>query len=357
MISDSSPSPYVASASTEYPGFGAYRAFDGGAGENQYWVATTNTGWLELDLGATSSQTLVSYGIQVDSIPEPNRAPMSWSMQGSNDNSTWVTLDTESGQTGWTSGQVRTFNVAGSGSYRYFRINVTANNGDIYLEIAEVYLNTGAMPGSHDLSVNPNFVDPTRNTATFDSAYLGNTAAAWSSTATYTVGQTVSSADPTIYSGAGLGFPSTGAVINYRYTNGTYQSTACNGANPKPGLLANNSRACWEWATLYDLRQAIGSWNPSLTPTCPGNGVRLAGNQCLYDDQTIGAHGVDLITVLIQWLRAGYSPTNSALSLAGADGQDIGAVPVTIAAATYPPLNRGTGTVIRRAVVRKGVIR
>jgi hypothetical protein len=217
---------------------------------------------------------------------------------------------------------------------------------------------TGGTPGTHDLAVNPNFVDATRNVATFDSAYLGNTAPTWNSSATYLVGQMVSSASSTIYSSTAIGFPSTGAVINYRYTNGNYQGTACGGANPQPGLLANLSRACWEWATLYDLRQAVGS--STTTSACPGTGIRgtTAPYQCLYNDQTIGAHDVDLITTLIQWIRAGFSPKNPALSLAGSDGQDIGAVPVTFDPATFPGSSgSGGGSILRGIGGRRAIFR
>ncbi len=194
-----------------------------------------------------------------------------------------------------------------------------ANNGDKLTGAANGYWdNFSSPPGVHDLAVNPMFVDATRNTATFDSAYLQNTAPPWSSGATYSVGSMVSSSNSAFYNGA---------LINYRYTNGTYTMTgqACNGANPQPGLYTDLSRACWEFATLYDLRQGIGS-SVSGTP-CLGNGTRSAmTNQCLYDDQTIGAHGVDIIMTLIQWIRAGYSPTNSLLAGAAHDGTDIGAV-------------------------------
>jgi hypothetical protein len=160
-------------------------------------------------------------------------------------------------------------------------------------------------PGVHDLSANPQFVDSSRNVATFDSAYLGNHPATWNSGTTYSVGDmvTFTSVDSsTIY----LGSP-----INYRYTNGVAYSYAsgsdvqaiCSGANPQPGLFTGLSRACWEFATLYRIRQAVAA-------------------QTLYG-------GVDVITALLQWIRAGYSPTNSALAHAGSDGQDIGAVPVT----------------------------
>jgi hypothetical protein len=336
MTGDNAPAPFVASASSEFSsGFAAYKAFDGSAGYNQYWVATGPTGWLQIDTGR--SYNLTSYAIQVDTVPEPNRAPNTWTMLGSNDGNTWYPLDSEHNQTNWASGEIRTFTASGSNTYRYFRINVTANNGDPLLEIAEVYLAAPLPPGQHDLSANPNFLDPTRNTATFDSAYLGHTAPPWNSAATYTVGSTVSSSDPTVYGGV---------TINYRYTNGVYHgAVACSGANPQPGLLNDTSRACWEWASLYDLRQGVAS-------------------QTLYDDQTIGAHGVDIITLLIQWIRTGFSPTNPALALSGSDGQDIGAVPVTFPAASFPGSGNSGGNQggagasnLRGAAIRGGIVR
>jgi hypothetical protein len=185
--------------------------------------------------------------------------------------------------------------------------------------------NFSSVPGQHDLSANPVFVDSTRNMATFDSAYLHNTANAWSSGASYSVGNMVSSSDSTLYNGA---------TINYRYTNGSFDSTSCSSANPKPGLYTAVARACWEWATLYDIRQAIAATTTNAG-TCPGNGIwTTAGgqNQCLWDDQTIGAHGVDIIQTLIQWVTAGYSPTNAQLAGAAHDGTDIGAVAVSFTA-------------------------
>ena len=198
-----------------------------------------------------------------------------------------------------------------------------SNGGNGYAD------NFSSVPGQHDVTANPLFVDPTRNMATFDTAYLHNTAIPWSSGAAYGVGNIVSSVDSTVYAGA---------VINYRYTNGSYGGASCSGTNPKPGLYTNIARACWEWATLYDLRKTVGAtatWNGSTPlPACPGNGVWTTQNaggfaECIYDDQTIGAYGVDIIMTMMQWVRAGYSPTNLVLAGAAHDGTDIGAVPVT----------------------------
>lgn len=148
MTSNSAPSPYVASASSNSASLLPYMAFDGGLGTLHYWVTnSTQTGWLKLDIGAGNSKLLGSYGVAVNTIPEPNRAPKAWTIEGSNDNSNWDVLDTVTNQTGWGSGETRTFNCdVASTSYRYFMINVSENNGDAYLEVGELYLYEYELP-------------------------------------------------------------------------------------------------------------------------------------------------------------------------------------------------------------------
>ena len=70
-----------------------------------------------------------------------NRAAKDWTLQGSNDNSSWTTIDTVTGQTGWTNWQTRYFKVDTPGSYRYYKLVVSANNGATdYVSIAEIQL-------------------------------------------------------------------------------------------------------------------------------------------------------------------------------------------------------------------------
>ena len=69
-------------------------------------------------------------------------------MQGSNDGSTWVTLDTQAGITWTTDLQVQTFSIASpSTPYRYYRIDITANNGDSYCQILLLSLYLASTPG------------------------------------------------------------------------------------------------------------------------------------------------------------------------------------------------------------------
>lgn len=145
MTTNSSDAPFVASASSSFSAsFLPYKAFDGVVGASgTNWLGTGNgVDWLQLDTGNASGYLLASYAIAVNTQPEPTRAPKNWTMQGSNDGSSWTTLDTQTNQTGWTSGQTRTFTIGTPGTtfYRYFRVNITANNGDVNTQICELYL-------------------------------------------------------------------------------------------------------------------------------------------------------------------------------------------------------------------------
>lgn len=145
MSAASTPSPFVASASSQYSStYAAWRAFNGLSQDiGSYWIGTgQGVDWLKLDIGDGNAKTLSGYIIQVNKIPEPNRASKNWTMEGSNDNSIWDTLDTVTDQTSWSSGQDRYFTCdTTSTAYRYFRLNITANNGDAnYTQIGNLYL-------------------------------------------------------------------------------------------------------------------------------------------------------------------------------------------------------------------------
>jgi len=122
-----------------------YKAFDGviGASGTNWLGQNSGIDWLQLDTSNPGGYLLSSYKITVNTQPEPARAPKNWTMQGSNDGSTWTTLDTQTNQISWGSGEARTFTIGSPGTtyYRYFRVNITANNGDAtYTQICELNL-------------------------------------------------------------------------------------------------------------------------------------------------------------------------------------------------------------------------
>jgi hypothetical protein len=105
---------------------GAMRAFDQNTGSGWFYKGTT--GWLRYDLGRT--ERVQRYTIRSASGLVP-RDPKDWQFQGSNDGSTWTTLDTQSNQAFARRLELKTYAIANPSFYRYYRLNVTANNGDV----------------------------------------------------------------------------------------------------------------------------------------------------------------------------------------------------------------------------------
>ncbi len=71
----------------------------------------------------------------------PGRAPKTWTFEGSNDGSSWTTLDTQTNYTAWASSTERTaFSFSNSTAYSYYRINISANQGNTYTGIGRMWL-------------------------------------------------------------------------------------------------------------------------------------------------------------------------------------------------------------------------
>lgn len=72
---------------------------------------------------------------------QTTRAPKKWTLEGSNDNESWVLLDSRSEETKWSSGEVRYFACSESanvGKYSYYRLTLLENNGDTIYQIHEI---------------------------------------------------------------------------------------------------------------------------------------------------------------------------------------------------------------------------
>ena len=91
------------------------------------WLYGAPTGWLKYDLGHT--ETVLRYTVISASDMAP-RDPKDWQFQGSNDGVGWTTLDAQSNQVFANRLQPKSYPVAGGGAYRWYRLNITANNGD-----------------------------------------------------------------------------------------------------------------------------------------------------------------------------------------------------------------------------------
>ena len=142
MTANNAPSPLVASASTEVNSDNAaWKAFDGNLGGTK-WLASTTTGWLKIDLGEGNERTLTDYFLSAPDVG--NRAPKDWTIPGSNNDSDWDTVDTVTGVTGWAAYELKSFVCdVSTTAYRYFLLNITANDGGTYAGVAEFSLGVG----------------------------------------------------------------------------------------------------------------------------------------------------------------------------------------------------------------------
>lgn len=112
------------------------KAFDNSS--NTKWLVYAATGALTYTFSGTSTKTLTSYTV-TSANDVPGRDPKDWQLQGSNNGTTWTTIDSRAGESFANRFQTKTYSVSGS-AYHQYRLNVTANNGQPYLQIAEVQL-------------------------------------------------------------------------------------------------------------------------------------------------------------------------------------------------------------------------
>ena len=132
MTSDTAPSPLVANdntgGTTGYPPYEVFNPHGGGNKSGSEWYIPYATGtpwWLSLDLGSGNGIAPYSYIVNCNGSPGGATTYMAaWTFQGSNDNSSWTTLDTQTAQGANTSasgGHTYVLSSPGPTTYRYFR--------------------------------------------------------------------------------------------------------------------------------------------------------------------------------------------------------------------------------------------
>jgi len=102
---------------------------------NHHWLSGPDlgsTGWLMYDFGAGNAKTIQKYTL---ACYDTARAPKSWTFQGSADGATWTVLDSRSNETGWIRAVVRPYTLLNSTAYRYYKLNITNNNGGNVVDI------------------------------------------------------------------------------------------------------------------------------------------------------------------------------------------------------------------------------
>jgi hypothetical protein len=128
-------------ATASADGTGPSEAFDKNVRTRWFNHDAGATGRLQYDLGPGITRTITRYSV-ASAMDVPGRDPKDWEFQGSTNGSTWTTLDKQSNHTFVDRFQMKTFAVARPAAYRYYRLNITANNGAKGTHVAELGLFT-----------------------------------------------------------------------------------------------------------------------------------------------------------------------------------------------------------------------
>jgi hypothetical protein len=116
---------------------GSDDAFNGDPGSKWYgWNAPT--GWLQYDFGSGNAQVVKRYTVACADVD--TRDPKNWNFLGSQDGATWTTLDTQSNQSFANRFSQNTYDIANTTAYRYYQIQITANNGASGVAIGDLGL-------------------------------------------------------------------------------------------------------------------------------------------------------------------------------------------------------------------------
>jgi len=158
MTGNSSPSPYVASASSESTGYWGGQAFTAFDKESTLFWHSQNglPNWIQIDLGSSNTKVINKYRVLRRSSGD--HTPLTWDFQGSDNASDWTTLHSVSNisYTGnWTAWQTFT----NSNSYRYYRFYITASTSS-YSNIADIQLvEANIVYTSYDILPNADTLD------------------------------------------------------------------------------------------------------------------------------------------------------------------------------------------------------
>ncbi|RYD71137.1 MAG: carbohydrate-binding protein, partial [Verrucomicrobiaceae bacterium] len=95
---------------------------------SKWYTQTPAPGWLQFDAGVRNTSVATGYYLTSSDFAQ-QRDPKDWQFQGSNNGTSWTTLDIRSAQTFAARKQTNSYTFANTSAYRYYRINVTATFG------------------------------------------------------------------------------------------------------------------------------------------------------------------------------------------------------------------------------------
>lgn len=115
----------------------AANAFDNTLGT--YWGPSGTTGIIRYNFGTGITHCIRRY--RVYGAEGYTYMPKDWTFQGSNDGTNFTTLDTQTSQS-WASAAWKTYDITNTTAYRYYQLNISANNGGAFIALFEIEMMT-----------------------------------------------------------------------------------------------------------------------------------------------------------------------------------------------------------------------
>lgn len=131
MTSDTRPTPLIATSSTYLDSnYAPYKAFNGTTtSSSDGWVSrSSSTGYIQIYFGESIIANRLILTMRATTTL--NSAPKNFQILGSENGSSFDVLGNISNQSSWSSSEQRTFDFENKKAYSYYRINITANNGN-----------------------------------------------------------------------------------------------------------------------------------------------------------------------------------------------------------------------------------
>jgi hypothetical protein len=123
-------------ASAERPDVneGVSKAFDGDTSTKWFTGGSSSPFWVKVQY----SEAVVIDGYSLTSANDmPDRDPKNWTLKGSTDGNTWVSMDTRSNEDFPSRYQTRTFSFSNTTAYQYYKFEFQNNAGDSF-QLAEI---------------------------------------------------------------------------------------------------------------------------------------------------------------------------------------------------------------------------
>ncbi|WP_052487494.1 GH92 family glycosyl hydrolase [Gordoniibacillus kamchatkensis] len=107
---------------------------------NTKWLDFNKTSWAQFKFDVP--RAVVKYAL-TSANDAPGRDPKNWTLQGSNDGSNWTVLDTRTNQSFSGRFVTNVYDFQNATAYLYYKLDITLNNGDNIIQLAEVQLSDG----------------------------------------------------------------------------------------------------------------------------------------------------------------------------------------------------------------------